>query len=151
MDSRPETYEHIGQVQALLLGAAQNLERRAKDHDASKLESPEVEVFDEFTEKLKDTTYDSREYHEHLEGMQVGLDHHYEANDHHPQHFANGIAGMNLLQLTEMLCDWIAATRRHPDGDIRVSIEKNAERFGYGAEMKQLLHNTVDAILAAEL
>ncbi len=41
---------------------------------------------------------------------------------------------MNLLQLTEMLCDWIAATRRHSDGDIHGSITKNRDRFGYGPE-----------------
>jgi hypothetical protein len=58
---------------------------------------------------------------------------------------------MNLIQLTEMLCDWIAATRRHADGDIRRSIDQNAERFGYGEDLKRLLHNTVDAILSAEM
>lgn len=33
------------------------------------------------------------------------LDHHYQNNDHHPEHFELGINGMNLLQLLEMLAD----------------------------------------------
>lgn len=149
-DSRPDTHEHIGQVRGLLLGAANDLTARAHYHDRSKLESPEVEVFDEFTPKLRESTYGSDEYKSFLAGMGEGLQHHYAVNDHHPEHFGEGIADMNLIQLTEMLCDWIAATRRHADGDIRRSIDQNAERFGYGEETKRLLHNTVDALLAAE-
>lgn len=60
------------------------------------------------------------------------------------------VGWMNLLDLTEMLCDWIAATRRHPDGDIHRSIDQNAERFGYGDEIRRLLHNSVEPLLALE-
>lgn len=62
-----------------------------------------------------------------------------------------GIHAMNLLQMLEMICDWIAATRRHDDGDIHRSIERNAGRFGYGEEIVQLLHNSVDALLEHEV
>lgn len=161
LDSRPDTYAHQANVRGLLLGVARDLTHRAHVHDDSKLCEPELACFDEFTEKLAGTTYGSPEYKAHLEEMQVGLRHHYEANDHHPEHYGEveeiagrlqgGIHDMNLLQLTELLCDWIAATRRHDDGDIRRSIDQNAERFGYGEELRRLLHNTVDAILAAEL
>jgi hypothetical protein len=152
-DSRPDTHEHIGQVRGLLLGVAADLTGRAHRHDRSKLEPPEVEVFDEFTPKLRDSTYGSDEYKGFLASMGEGLRHHYAVNDHHPEHFRGegSIDAMNLIQLTEMLCDWIAATRRHADGDIHRSIDQNAERFGYGEEMTRLLHNTVDAILAAEM
>jgi hypothetical protein len=63
----------------------------------------------------------------------------------------SGIHAMNLIQLTEMLCDWIAATRRHDDGDIHRSIDQNAERFGYGDELRDILHRTVDAVLEREV
>ena len=36
--------------------------KRAELHDASKMEDPEVEIFDEFTPKLKTSTYGSEEY-----------------------------------------------------------------------------------------
>jgi len=150
-DSRPDTHEHIAQVRGLLLGVAGDLTERAHRHDRSKLEPPEVEVFDRVTPQLKDSTYGSDEYKGFLAEMGEGLRHHYAHNDHHPEHFMEGIGVMNLIQLTEMLCDWIAATRRHDDGDIRRSIDQNAERFGYGEELKRLLHNTVGAILANEI
>jgi hypothetical protein len=36
--------------------------RRAEEHDQSKLESPEVEMFTEYTPKLATSTYGSEEY-----------------------------------------------------------------------------------------
>lgn len=137
-------------------------------HDRSKLVEPEVSVFDEFTPKLAESTYGSPEYAAFLASMGIGLEHHYAHNDHHPEHFLSsngvvrddepdsrwlrspleGIGAMDLVQLTEMLCDWLAATRRHDDGDIRRSIVQNQERFGYGDEIKQLLLNTVDRLEA---
>ena len=149
-DSRPETYQHIRVVSGYLTIVAQDLQIRALVHDQSKLESPEVEVFNEYTPKLKNSTYGSDEYKQFLVGMGEGLKHHYAVNDHHPEHFENGIQDMNLMQITEMLCDWLAAVKRHADGDIRKSIELNAERFGYGDEIKRLLLNTVEALEAGE-
>jgi hypothetical protein len=141
-DSRPDTYAHIATVREYMLRIAHLLTMRGHDHDLSKLEDPELIVFDEFTPKLADSTYGSPEYNRFLVGMGVGLQHHYEVNDHHPEHFPNGIAEMDLLQMTEMLCDWKAATLRHKDGDLYRSIEQNQKRFGYGDETKRLLLNT---------
>lgn len=144
-DSRPDTWQHIHTVQAYLRQIVTDLQGRAHAHDQSKLVSPEVEVFDEYTPKLKDSTYGSDEYKSFLVGMGEGLAHHYAANDHHPEHFYGGIHAMHLGQLIEMLCDWKAATMRHADGDLARSIEQNAERFGYGDEIKGLLWATAEA------
>lgn len=141
-DSRTATLCHIQEVRKLLATVTAALKNRAKTHDLTKLESPEKEVFDEYTPKLKASTYGSDEYREFLKGMKVGLDHHYANNRHHPEHFAEGIRGMNLIDVIEMLCDWKAATLRHADGDLRKSIEINQKRFGYSDELKTLLVNT---------
>ena len=142
-DSRPDTWRHIHRVQTLIAEAINDLQKRALEHDQSKLVSPEVEVFDKFTPKLKDSTYGSDEYKSFLEGMGVGLRHHYAYNSHHPEHYGDdGIHGMDLLDLVEMLADWKAATERHADGDLDRSITHNAERFGYGPEIKGLLRKT---------
>ena len=152
-DSRPDTHEHIAQVRGLLLGVAQDLIARAHRHDRSKLQEPELSVFDEVTPRLQGSTYGSDEYKGFLADMGEGLRHHYAHNDHHPEHFRgeDSFDAMNLIQIMEMLCDWIAATRRHDDGDIRRSIEQNAERFGYGDEVKRLFLNTIDSLEAAEI
>lgn len=142
-DSRPETYEHIGVVRRLLTSVIEELLVRANEHDASKLADPELATFDEFTPKLRHSTYGSDEYKGFLQGMGDGLAHHYAENRHHPEHHDDGIQGMTLIDLIEMVCDWIAATQRHADGDIGRSLEVQQERFGYSDELKRILRNTV--------
>lgn len=141
-DSRPDTWLHIATVQGLLHDVIVDLMLRQHEHDRSKLEEPELSVFDEYTPKLRDTTYNSEEYKDFLAGMSEGLRHHYESNDHHPEHHEGGIHDMDLIQLVEMLADWKAATLRHGDGNLDRSIRQNAERFCYGASMISLLQNT---------
>ncbi len=144
-DSRPDTWLHIHTVQSYMGEVIRDLTLRAHKHDQSKLVEPEVGTFDEFTPKLRDSTYGSDEYKTFLARMGDGLGHHYAENDHHPEHFGDGIHEMHLGQLIEMLCDWKAATMRHVDGDLERSIRQNAERFGYGDEIRELLLNTAQA------
>lgn len=145
-DSRPDTYEHIGVVRSYLNDAVKQLLDRAQGHDASKLVDPEKDMFDEFTPRLKDSTFGSDEYKGFLRDMGGALTHHYENNRHHPEHHSGGITDMNLVDLMEMICDWLASTQRHTDGDIRKSIDINQERFGYDDQVKAILHNTVDIL-----
>lgn len=143
VDSRIENYKHIRVVSRLLNKVIKNLLKRADSHDSSKLVSPEKEIFDLFTDKLSGTTYGSTEYDELKKLMDGALAHHYRLNSHHPEHYENGIDGMSLLDIIEMLVDWIAATERHDDGDIRKSIEINQLRFKYNDQLKNIFLNTV--------
>jgi hypothetical protein len=143
-DSSLDTLKHIGTVRNFIQSIRDELQERAVHHDASKLEDPELEIFNIYIPKLKNRTYGSDEYKQYLKEMNVALDHHYANNRHHPEHYPNGIRDMSLVDLVEMLCDWLAATKRHDDGDIRRSIELNQERFGYSDELKQILYNTLE-------
>lgn len=142
-DSRKETQEHIMKVGEYITKLHYELTERKRWHDHSKLKEPEKAIFDEYTPKLRDCTYGSEEYKSYLESMKVALDHHYEENRHHPEHFENGIQGMTLVDLCEMIADWKAASLRHADGDIIKSIEFNQKRFGFSDELKQIFENTV--------
>jgi len=145
-DSTADTHDHIKKVFDLLSQVVDELILRARHHDQSKLHPPEKEVFDVETPKLRRKTYGSREYRVALESMEAALDHHYRLNRHHPEHFENGIDGMTLIDLLEMLCDWMAATKRHEDGDIWKSLEINAQRFDIGEQLLAILGNTVSAL-----
>jgi hypothetical protein len=70
------------------------------------------------------------------------IEHHYAANDHHPEHYPNGIAGMSLLSLIEMLADWKAAGERTREGSMRQSLEVNRRRFGPDDMLYGILENT---------
>jgi len=143
-DSREDTLKHIERVQYLICGVRSILELRGLDHDASKLAPPEKEAFDRCTPKLKGTTYGTPEYKTACRELGPALEHHHKHNSHHPQYYPNGINGMSLIDLLEMLCDWKAAGERQADGsDIRKSLEHNRERFAMSDEVYGILAVTV--------
>lgn len=127
----------------LLSQIVSDLLKRGCVHDASKLESPEKELFDEYTPLLKNTTYGSEKYNIFMTELKSGHDHHYKNNSHHPEYYSNGIDDMNLLDIIEMLADWKAASERHSDGDIKKSLEINRERFKMSEQLYKILLNTV--------
>lgn len=137
-----ETIKHIETVRKYLRIIIDKLVSRGVEHDHLKLETPEVEIFTEYTPKLAASTYGSDEYNAFLREMNVALQHHYANYRHHPEHFERGINDMNLVDIVEMLCDWKAASMRHNDGNLLKSIDINARRFGYDDQIKQILINT---------
>lgn len=152
-DSRPDTFAHIVAVQGRLFMAVQDLLVRAHLHDASKLVEPELSMFNVYRRKLDEVDHDSAEYRQHLKDMGDALQHHYQVNRHHPEHFGEeGYLGMTLLDLVEMVCDWAAASARQAPDDPQAALEAwisgaAKERFGYSAELARILLNTAQAEL----
>lgn len=145
-DSTADTTEHIRQVQLRLTNIIAALSERGWNHDNSKLEAPEKEVYDALTPRLAGLTYGSEEYRATLREMKPAIEHHYAHNSHHPEHYDQGIAGMDLLDLVEMFCDWKAASLRHKDGDFAASLQINKERFGISDQLMAILENSVGLV-----
>jgi hypothetical protein len=143
-DSRADTLTHIKRVNELLLESSKEIITRALDHDKSKLLEPEKAGFDAVSMKLKDMKYGSSEYKAALDELKPILEHHYANNSHHPEHFDNGISGMDLFDVLEMLMDWKAATERMDRGNIRRSVEINQERFAMAPQLVSIINNTID-------
>jgi hypothetical protein len=151
-DSKFKTMRHIETVRNYINWCINELMIRQEQHDQTKLQSPEVEIFEEYTDKLRATTYGSDEYKENMKEMKVAIDHHQLNNRHHPEYFGkDGILGMNLIDLLEMMCDWKSATMRHNDGDIMRSIKLNKERFKYSDELESILINTAKLLNEAKI
>lgn len=142
-DSTPDTLEHIGKVQARIAEVCNHLTVRAVNHDLSKLAEPEKSDYDQLTTKLAELTYGSDEYRAALREAQPTIAHHYAVNDHHPEHWPNGINDMSLLSVVEMLCDWKAASERTRQGSIAQSLVHNKQRFGIDDQLAAILENTV--------
>ena len=147
---RQETLKHIEKVRELLYKVIHRLSSRAGLHDKTKLGPEELPIFLEYTSKLKGCTYGSDEYKQFLAEMKPALDHHYANNRHHPEHFQRGIAEMDLIDIVEMFCDWLAATQRHADGNIYASIDINQKRFGYSEDLKAIFFNTAKVFIEKE-
>ena len=141
-DSSLETTEHIAQVARRLGNVIVELRDRAWMHDATKLGPNEKPIFDVVTPKLKGLVYGTDEYRASLKELGPALTHHYAHNSHHPEHYPNGIAGFDLLDLIEMYCDWAAATLRTKDGDMARGIEINVARFKIDGPLADILRNT---------
>jgi len=143
-DSTKSTLEHISKVKSIINIVLRELSNRAIHHDESKLSLKEKPFFDKYTNKLKNTTYGSKEYKKYLEELSPALEHHYKHNRHHPEFFEEGINGMTIIDLIEMFCDWKAATMRHYNGDLISSIEHNKDRFNMSDQLTQIFKNSVD-------
>jgi hypothetical protein len=149
-DSRIDTYQHIQHVQRFMANVIADLQRRLLVHDASKLESPEREGYHELGERLRGQPWGSEGYRAALREMRPTIGHHFAGNSHHPEHYPDGIQGMSLLDLIEMLCDWKGAGMRSPESSsLRKSIEASQERFGYSDELKRIFLNSIPLIEGA--
>lgn len=143
-DSRQDTVAHIERVRELIDRCRGNLLTRAELHDQSKLQEEEKALFDSCTIKLKSIPYGTDEYKAALAELGPALRHHYDHNSHHPEHYENGIDGMSLFDVIEMLMDWKAATERMKDGGcIHRSLEINVGRFKISPQLASVLSNTI--------
>lgn len=138
--------EHKKQVASFMSIVATALFQRASVHDNSKFSPEEFEAFEEATPLLKTLTYGSEEYKQALAMIKPALEHHYKVNNHHPEYYENGVNDMSLIDLIEMVCDWIAATMRVKNGNIYTSLPINQERFGIDDQLAGIIKNTVDEI-----
>jgi hypothetical protein len=141
-DSSADILQHILEVRAYLDTFVTEMLRRGRVHDASKFSEAEKPAFDEAIPLLRGVSYGSPEYTEVLRRLQPAFDHHYRCNSHHPEHYgAEGIAGMDLFDLAEMVCDWMAAAKRNPkDG---VNLAYNIELFGMQDQLAAIVANTL--------
>lgn len=150
-EAKFKTLRHIETVRNYLGLVIKEFVDRSIKHDQSKLESPEVDVLEVYTEILRKMTYGSQEYKNVLKNISPAVSHHYTLNSHHPEHYSNFIHGMDLFDLLEMICDWKAASLRHNDGDIYKSLEINREKYNMSDELYSVLKNTINFIQSKEI
>jgi len=130
-----ETAKHKAWVAYYLGGFVKELLVRAVLHDLSKFMPDEADGFARILRVLEAVPYGSPMYKEALKSPCIEL--HYRRNSHHPEHYYFkpvkrwffGLQGMSLVDVVEMYCDWRAAIRRSPNGDLHKSLDINAQRF----------------------
>lgn len=145
-------YEHRALVSELILRMARELSIRGRRHDNSKLTEPEYTGWFTSYPIIKDhldhpdavlSAKEEEKLNQVKNDFQVTLGHHYEANDHHPQHFGqDGIMKMNLMQIQEMLADWYACAIREGIDPITFLHNKCLEH-DIPEDLSQVLLNTL--------
>lgn len=143
-DSKADTLEHIKHVSTGINKFCCVMLDRANNHDNSKLENPEKPIFDKYTHELQRYAYGTKEYMDNLKNLDVALEHHYKNNSHHPQHYENGVDGMDLFDIVELFYDWRAAILRSKDGNFEKSLVVNEKRFNIAPQLIQIFRNTYE-------
>jgi hypothetical protein len=139
-DCTQDVLKHRYLVKQSLEWISVNLRLRAVKHDLSKLDDPiEKAMYDEWTPQLRVNKFGSDQYKIALDSMGEGISRHYQNNRHHPEHFPDGIDGMSLIDLVEMLCDWVAVCRQNGS---ELDLDHAQKRFGMSDQTRRLLQNT---------
>lgn len=139
-DSTGDTVKHQEIVKKSIGKFIDFLKERGEHHDESKLEEPEKSGYDKTIPLLKKTKYGTEEYNK-IRSEAKCFEQHFANNRHHPEHFKNGINGMNLVDIVEMVLDWYSASQRS-DTPFSKGIEKNIEQFGIEPQLADILRNT---------
>ena len=143
-DSTADIEAHIERVQFLIWEFVKLMVFRSIEHDLSKLGPEEKPFNDRMTPMMKGMTYGSPEYMAALKEIRPAIEHHYRVNSHHPEHHADGVAGMDLMDLCEMFFDWKAASERNSSGSILRSIEVNEKRYALDPQIVAIFRNTAE-------
>ena len=143
--SKKDTWQHINHVAEFIERVRDELQQRKQNHDSSKLCEPELSGYATCVPRFKGTTYGSPEYKAVVNDMRPAVDHHYANNRHHPEFFGDdGINGMNLVDVLEMICDWKAAAIRAGNLDkFEENVGKNLERFKVEPQLAKLIKNSL--------
>lgn len=134
--------KHRENVKSRLLFLADELYQRAYHHDDSKLQTPEIGWLIEMDKEPR-YPYGSPEYFDKMRRWDKFFRHHYKSNRHHPDHFQDGISGMNLADLCEYIVDIISYFEELHVGEALDTVNKQADRFGLDEQLIQILKNTL--------
>lgn len=121
---------------------------RAVIHDNSKFSPEEYEIYEQTFPELNKYGFGTEQFKAAVEKLGPALQHHLVVNRHHPEYHKNGINDMNLLDIVEMTCDWLAASSRSKTG-IDKGLEVNKERFKIGDQLFVIIKNTVEYLQKA--
>lgn len=143
MNSTEKTLRHILRVSQLMGTFAKHLITRGARHDQSKFSEEEagpLEVLDRLIEKEGNVPFASAEYEKRKQLLAPMLAHHYANNSHHPEHYPNGIDGMNLVDLVEMFLDWKAASERGEESSMNLTFA--CKKYNVSPQLESIFRNT---------
>lgn len=145
-DSTEDTLKHKNLVEKNMEKIISMLEKRAAEHDDSKLKNPEKACYDKYIPELQKVKYGTKEYDSIKKKMEKeGLKHHFEENPHHPEHYENGVAGMDIIDLMEMFCDWYSASQRS-DTSFKEGVKRNISTYKITGPLADILENSASIL-----
>lgn len=145
-DSSVDTKKHIAIIQKVGNDLViPTLQEAFEKHDYSKLHDPKEKAgYDKYVPMLDKVKYGTPEYFDIREQMSKNcFALHAKANPHHPEHYPDGVNGMNLFDLVCMFTDWFSAAQRSDTG-FEKGLEINIKRFNIDPQLAKILWNTYE-------
>ena len=133
---------HISRVRRHINTFIQLLIRRAEKHDKSKLEEPELSWWKEMDKEPR-YPYGSKEYEQKLKRWSKVFKHHYQYNRHHPEHYEYGVSEMTLIDIVEMMCDWLGYKDTTTITEALKICDEQMVRYNISEELRQVIFNTL--------
>lgn len=133
---------HISRVRRHINTFIQLLIRRAENHDKSKLEEPELSWWKEMDKEPR-YPYGSKEYEQKLKRYNKVFKHHYQYNRHHPEHYEYGVSEMTLIDIVEMMCDWLGYKDTTTVTEALKVCDEQMARYDISEELRQIIFNTL--------
>lgn len=135
--------KHIEYVRKHLAIFIALLRARSIKHDDSKLQEPEFSLWCKMDEEPR-YEYGSDKYIEKMKKHAKVFNMHYKNNRHHPEHFSNlGILGMNLVDIIEMLCDWLGYKEKLSVKEAIDIVDKQMKRYNFSEDLSAIIKNTL--------
>jgi hypothetical protein len=115
--------------------------KRGIKHDLSKFSKEEFEYIYNLSVRGKNVKFGSKEYYKLVDSVKSAKLSHSQKNRHHFE-YHNSVNDMDLIDIIEVLCDWLAATKRQ-NGNIYKSIIINQKRYNLSTELTNFIKNTI--------
>ena len=121
---------HISRVQKWISKFSTILYIRGLNHDRSKLCEPELSMWKKMDEEPR-YPYGTKEYQEKLNRYQELFKLHYKRNKHHPEHWSGYYLEMDLIDIIEMLCDWLGYKEDITIEEAEALIDQQCRRYNF--------------------
>ena len=133
---------HISRVRKHMNTFVQLLLKRAINHDKSKLEEPELSWWKEMDKEPR-YPYGSEEYKQKIKRWDKVFKHHYKYNRHHPEHYEYGVSEMTLVDIVEMMCDWLGYKDTIAISEALKVCDEQMKRYDIPDDIRQIIFNTL--------
>lgn len=133
---------HITRVRKHIATFVRLLIKRSLNHDNSKLQDPELTLWKEMDKEPR-YPYGSEEYKEKMKRWEKVFKHHYSYNRHHPEFYENGVNDMTLVDIVEMMCDWLGYKQAISITEALNVCDEQMKRYNISNELRQVIFNTL--------
>ena len=135
-------HDHTFGVRSRVTRICTALMTRAITHDNSKYSENELDDHISMAEEMDGIKYGTDAYYAIKRKYETLSAEHFANNRHHPEHHPNGLNDMNLVDVIEMLCDWLTGSE-NTGTPVERSLEINEKRYNVSPQLMKLLRNTI--------